>query len=154
MQYKSINQNKGATMKKILLIVLSLILVNGLAFAQGKGKEVSIVGEVVETQCYITGLTGSGKGEAHKPCAVKSASNGIPLSILEDKSGTVYLTGQAKKAMTGTNDLLSPFIAEKVKVSGKVFEKGGMKFLLISKVEKLGDAVTKEIKKESKKAAK
>jgi hypothetical protein len=123
-------------MKKPLIIALAIFIVSGFVLAQQNGKQITIVGEVVDSQCYITGLNGPGKGLSHKDCALMCAKGGIPLSILEDKTGTLYLAGQSKKAMAGANDLLIPFIAEKVKVTGRLFEKGGMKLLLISKIDK------------------
>jgi hypothetical protein len=126
-------------MKKSIILALAVFIVSGIALAQQNGKQITIVGEVVESQCYVTGLNGPGKGLSHKECALKCAKGGIPLSILEDKTGTLYLAGQSKIAMTGANELLIPFIAEKVKVTGRLFEKGGMKMLLISKVNKLGE---------------
>ena len=138
-------------MKKSFITVLAVFIFSGVALAQQNGKQITIVGEVVESQCYITGLNGPGKGLSHKDCALKCAKGGIPLSILEDKTGTLYLAGQSKKAMAGANELLIPFIAEKVKVTGRVFEKGGMKMLLISKVSKEGEEEKNEVKKEEKK---
>jgi hypothetical protein len=122
-------------MKITRIAILFLLIVSGFALAQA--KEITIVGEVIETQCYVSGLTGPGKGFGHKECALKCAKQGIPLSILEDKTGIVYLAGQTKKAQSGANEMLIPFVAEKVKVTGRLFEKGGMKLLLISKVEKV-----------------
>lgn len=134
-------------MKKSLITVLAIFIVSGFALAQQNGKQITIVGEVVESQCYITGLNGPGKGVSHKECALRCAKGGIPLSILEDKTGTLYLAGQSKKAMAGANELLIPYIAEKVKVTGRLFEKGGMKMLLISKVNKLGEEKSKKEEK-------
>jgi len=134
-------------MKKSLIAVLAVFIISGFALAQQNGKQITIVGEVVESQCYITGLNGPGKGLSHKDCALKCAKGGIPLSILEDKTGTLYLAGQSKKAMTGATELLLPFVAEKVKVTGRLFEKGGMKMLLISKVDKLDEENKKQEKK-------
>jgi hypothetical protein len=131
-------------MKKSLILVLLILVASGFALAQKKSaKEVNIVGEVIETQCYISGLTGPGKGLTHKECALKSAKGGVPLGILEEKTGVVYLVGQSKKAMAGANEMLIPFVAEKVQVTGRVFEKGGMKLLLINKVEKQEEAKKK-----------
>jgi hypothetical protein len=138
-------------MKKILMTALAVFIASGFAFAQQNGKQITIIGEVVESQCYITGLNGPGKGLSHKECALWCAKGGIPLSILEDKTGTLYLAGQTKKAQSGANELLIPFIAEKVKVTGRLFEKGGMKMLLISKVDKFGVEEKKEGMKEEKK---
>jgi hypothetical protein len=142
-------------MKKSLVAILTVFIISGFALAQQKGKQITIVGEVVESQCYITGLNGPGKGLSHKECALKCAKGGIPLSILEDKTGTLYLAGQTKKAMAGANELLIPFVAEKVTATGRVFEKGGMKMLLINKVNKVGEEdKTQEEKKEEKKEKK
>ncbi len=125
-------------MKKITFTALAILYAAGIALSQEKSsKVVTITGEVVATQCYVTGLTGPGKGPTHKECAISCAKGGIPLSILEDKTGKVYLAAQSKKAMSGANELLMPFIAEKVLVTGRVFEKGGMRLVLISKVEAL-----------------
>ena len=124
-------------MKKSLLVLLTIVFTVSL-FAQQKGvKEVSVVGEVVDIQCYVSGANGPGKGAGHKDCATSCAKGGIPLGILEDKTNTLYVAGQTKVAMKGANEMLLPFVAEKVKVTGKVYEKGGIKLLLISKIGKL-----------------
>jgi hypothetical protein len=131
-------------MKSLLTSAILTILIISMTVAQNSGKQIVITGEVIETQCYITGLTGSGKGTVHKECAIRSAKAGIPLAILEDKSNIVYLAGQTKKAQSGAYDLLLPFIAEKVKVSGRLFEKGGLKFLLINKISIIDEDETKK----------
>jgi len=134
-------------MKKSFVAILAMFIVSGFALAQQNGKQITVVGEVVESQCYITGLNGPGTGLSHKECALKCAKGGIPLSILEDKTGTLYLAGQSKKAMAGATELLLPFVAEKVKVTGRLFERGGMKMLLISKVNKYGEETNKKEEK-------
>jgi hypothetical protein len=140
-------------MKTSLITALTILTISGFALGQQNGKQITIIGEVVESQCYITGLNGPGKGAAHKECALTCAKGGIPLSILEDKTGKLFLAGQTKKAMAGANELLMPYVAEKVKVTGRIFEKGGMKMILISKVNKLGEEENKPagIKVEEKK---
>ena len=135
-------------MNRIVITLLTLLIFFVFSNAQQKGKEVMVVGEVIELQCYISGLTGPGKGLTHKECALKSAKQGIPLGIVEEKTGMIYLVGQTKKAQSSANDLLIPFIAEKVKVSGRIFEKSGMKLLLVKEINKLN---VDEKKKEDKK---
>ena len=49
--------------------------------------------------------------------------------------------------MAGATELLLPFVAEKVKVTGRLFERGGMKMLLISKVNKYGEETNKKEEK-------
>ncbi len=126
-------------MKNSLLILFTVVFTLSLFAQQKQGNERTIVGEVVDIQCYATGATGPGKGQKHKDCAIECAKGGIPLGILEDNSNTFYLAGQSKVAMKGANELLLPFVAERVKVTGKVYEKGGIKFLLIKKVSKLSE---------------
>jgi hypothetical protein len=103
---------------------------------KNKGTDKTIVGEVVDVQCYVSGATGPGKGQDHKDCAIQCAKGGIPLAILEDKTNILYVAGQTKVAMKSANEMLIPFIAEKVKVSGRVYEKGGVKLILIKKIGK------------------
>jgi hypothetical protein len=131
---------KDADMKRITILAVTLIFGIQSFLAQGKGKEVTITGEVVETQCYVTGMTGPGKGESHKECAITCAKNGIPLSILEDKTGALYLAGQTATAQSGANKMLIDYIPDKVKVTGRVFEKGGMKYLLVSKISRVSES--------------
>jgi hypothetical protein len=124
--------------KRLWLFILVLLINNSQVEAQSKpGKPITIVGEVIDTQCYLSGATGPGKGSGHKECALNCAKGGIPLSILEDKTGSVYLAGQTKKAMTTANHMLLDYIAEHVRVRGRLVEKGGVKMVLIDKVEKL-----------------
>ena len=126
-------------MKKTLLTLCIILCCSSLALVAQKkpGTEVTIIGEVIDTQCYLTNALGLGNGKEHKECALSCAKGGIPLSILEEKSGTIFLAGQSKKAMAGANELLQDYIAEKVKVSGRLLEKGGVKFILIAKVDKI-----------------
>ena len=125
-------------MIKILLTVFVLLcIVSFDVGAQKKpGKPVVIVGEVVDSQCYLVGAMGSARGAEHKECAISCAKGGIPLSILEEKTNTLYLTGQNKRSMTTANVLLMDYVAERVKVTGRLVEKAGVKMVLIDKVEK------------------
>ena len=128
------------TMMKHVLIALSLMLCFSLqAMAQDAGKknepkkssEITIVGEVVDAQCY---LQSGAKGDDHKQCAVDCAKGGIPLAILENKTGDVYFVGQTKNSMKGANDMLIDYASEQVSVTGKLVERGGAKMILMKSV--------------------
>ena len=101
------------------------------------GKEVTLTGEIIGLQCYVSGAMGKATGPDHKQCATDCAKGGIPLALLEEKTKTVYMCGQTKSAMKGANELLMPYIADKVRVSGTLVEKGGMKMVLISKMRRV-----------------
>lgn len=125
---------------RIFTLLMFACLVTPVLTAQKKpGKPITIIGEVIDTQCYLSEATGPGRGASHKECALNCAKGGIPLSILDEQTGTVYLTGQSKKPMTTANIMLLDFVAERVRVTGRMVEKGGMKMVLIDKIEKLAE---------------
>ncbi len=124
-------------MKAILFLFLTGAFACSLLAQAKGGKEMTIRGEVVDLQCYVTGLTGAGRGASHKDCAISCAKGGIPLGILEEKTNTLYVVGQSKVAMKGANEMLIPYVAEKIKATGRLFQKGGIKFLLVSKISKI-----------------
>src|SRR5215470_19767385 len=86
------------------------------------GSDVTITGTVVDTGCYLSHDT---KGEKHIKCATTCANAGVPLAILDESSGTVYLP--VAMDHKNQNAKLMPFIEKKVKVSGTLVEKGGVK---------------------------
>ena len=97
-----------------------------------KGAEKTFVGHVVGLACYI----GHGSiGEPHRECAATCARGGIPLAILDQISGTLYLP-LAKDHHTPANKELLPFVEDDVRVTGTVVEKGGMKAILLQSVAK------------------
>ena len=80
-------------MKRFLLLLLSLALVlfASLALADGmaKGKAGTWKGEILDAGCYL----GHGAmGEKHKECALRCASNGMPLMLLTADGKAVLLT--------------------------------------------------------------
>ncbi|MBI4427886.1 MAG: hypothetical protein HY562_02090 [Ignavibacteriales bacterium] len=122
-------------MQRIVVIAVSLLFTMSLVFSQQtRGREITISGEVIDIQCYTSGAMGKGIGADHKECATDCAKGGIPLAVLEDKTGTIYIAGQTKSSMKGANETLLPYVAEKVKVTGRLHQKGGVKLLLISKI--------------------
>jgi len=99
-----------------------------------KSSDVSVVGEVVDSRCYISM---GARGEDHKQCAIDCANGGIPLAVVEDKTGTVYFIADAKNQMKGANDMLVEHAAERVTVKGKLVEKGGAKMIIAQSVERV-----------------
>ncbi len=124
-------------MKRFFQLLLITMFCSALLVGQDKKKqnEVTIKGEVIDSKCYIGGGMGPGYGQDHKECALKCAKGGIPLAVLEDGTNNVYFVAKLR-GTSGPNDMLIPFIAEKVIVKGRLAEKGGAKLLLIDTVEK------------------
>jgi hypothetical protein len=102
--------------------------------AQEKAATVMVKGEVVDIKCYLE-KGEDGKGKTHKECAVRCANQGVPLAVLEDETNNLYYTVKVKGG-SNANDMLLPFVAEKVLVKGKIVKKGGTQLLLIKSVEK------------------
>lgn len=117
-----------------LLAIVSLgIGLGAVGWSHEKnGAEKTFVGHVVDLACYI----GHGSiGEAHRECAATCAGGGIPLAILDQASGTLYLP-LAKDHHAPANKELLPFVETDVRVTGMVVEKDGMKTILLKSVAK------------------
>lgn len=112
---------------RILLALLPALLA---AHEGHAGKKVTLLGQVVDTACY---LGHDSKGEKHVACATTCAKEGIPLAIVDGKTGVLYLPIAMNHK--NANPQLMPFIEKKVKVTGVVMEKGGMKGIVLDKVE-------------------
>jgi len=126
-------------MKNILIVLsITLAVVVGV-YAQhsheskGESKDVTVVGEVIDPVCY---LAHGSTGKEHKPCAEYCVKQGISLGILEEKTGQVYVSLPVDH--TNPNAKLKDFIADKVKVTGTVYSKGGLKGIYVKNVERLG----------------
>jgi len=115
----------------VVSLAVGLAMVGSVsrAFAQ----EVTIVGEIVDWNCYKKDA--KNKGAAHRACAINCAKMGAPLGLVDEKTGEVYkLAGDAWTA--NKNEKLIPFVAERVTVKGKVEGREGEKVLTILSIEK------------------
>jgi hypothetical protein len=127
----------------LLVGLLSFMLVGTVSAQQkdsktekkDKPKEVTIVGQVIDSECYMK-MGDMALGEDHHNCAEACAKGGIPLAILEDKTNNVYFTANEGMSMKSTTEKLMPFLDEKVSIKGKLIERGGAKLLVISAIEK------------------
>jgi hypothetical protein len=119
-------------MKKILLVLAVTILAcAAVLFAHDEhdGKPITLVGQVVDTGCYIHH---DSKGAEHADCAKMCAKAGVPLAILDDK-GKLYLPIATDHK--NQNLKLMPFIEKKVKITGLAFDKGGLAGVSIKTIE-------------------
>lgn len=89
-----------------------------------------MVGQVVDTACY---LGHDSKGDKHLDCATACAKEGIPLAILDLKTNLLYLPIAMNHK--NANPQLMPFLEKRVKVSGVVLLKNGLRGIVIDKVE-------------------
>jgi hypothetical protein len=114
--------------------IFTMILLVGVITplnAQEKKKESKLTGEIIDAACY---MKMGAKGADHKKCAEECYKGGGTLGFLEDGTASVYIlaAGEGKDANAAVKD----FIADKVAITGTVYERGGAKMLTIMKIEK------------------
>lgn len=102
------------------------------AFAtEQSAKTVTVKGYVLDSACAFTkGL----KKPISSECAIACAKAGSPLVILAP-SGVIYWPIADTTPSSSQNDKLLPFAGKTVAASGKVFERGGSKAIVISKID-------------------
>ena len=122
-------------MKKLVSMVaalaLALFTVPGAQAAAA--KRVSITGEIVDTWCYVTEIM-YGLGTAHHQCAVWCAVGGIPVSVLGE-DGNVYVVLKVEGDDTSVaNPRIISIQTHKVTVNGDLYERDGVKYLIVTQV--------------------
>jgi len=112
-------------------LAAAFVLAATAYIANAESKPVTVKGYVLDSACAFT-------KNLEKPisadCAKACAKAGSPLVILADNGSVYWPTSDAMPA-TGQNEKLLPFAAQKVVVTGKLYERGGSKALLIEKIE-------------------
>jgi len=116
---------------KPITALAGMMLAATVYVANAEPKSVTVKGYVLDSACAFT-------KNLDKPisadCAKSCAKAGSPLVILADNGSVYWPTSDAMPAV-GQNEKLLPFAAQKVVVSGKLYERGGSKALLIEMIE-------------------
>ena len=97
---------------------------------QAAPREVTITGKVVDLQGFMTGQFPSAD---HAKCTADCIKNGVPAGL--ETSGGLIVLGQGAN---GPSKALLPLAFQQVEVKGKLYEKGGTKYLDIASVRKAG----------------
>jgi hypothetical protein len=93
----------------------------------------TVKGYVLDSACAFTkGL----EKPISKECAVSCANAGSALVILAE-DGTIYWPIDDSTPATGQNKKLLSFAGEKVTATGKVYQRGGSKAIVIEKIAAL-----------------
>ena len=117
-------------------LALPLALLAVAFAASGNGKPDTIKGYVLDSACAFTKNL---KKPISPECAVACAKAGSPLVILSD-DGTIYWPISDATPSSGQNERLLPFAGQKVTATGKVFERGGSRAVVIDNVESMASA--------------
>jgi hypothetical protein len=110
--------------------VLSLIMPLALAVVVS-ATEKSVTGTLEDSFCYVTmGAHGSN----HQKCAQACAKKGIPVSLVEKGSGTMYILLPPKNDEP-IPDSVTGQMEDEVTVTGDEYEKGGVHYLTVRAVK-------------------
>ena len=113
---------------KVFALVL---LAAAICVSAADTPTVTVKGYVLDSACAFTkGLS----KPISKQCAISCANAGSQLVILAD-DGTIYWPIADTTPSSGQNPKLLPFAGDKVTASGKVYERGGSKAIVIEKIE-------------------
>jgi CHASE1-domain containing sensor protein len=94
---------------------------------------VTMKGYVLDSACAFTRNLDK---PISKECAISCAKAGSQLVILAE-DGAIYWPISDTMPSSGQNPKLLPFAGEKVTVTGKVYERGGSKAIVIEKIAAL-----------------
>jgi hypothetical protein len=120
----------------LVRLALPVVLLAVAFAASGNGKPDTIRGYVLDSACAFTKNL---KKPISPECAVACAKAGSPLVILSD-DGTIYWPISDATPSSGQNEKLLPFAGQKVTATGKVFERGGSRAVVIDKVESMASS--------------
>jgi hypothetical protein len=119
------------TFRDAAKFAIPVLLAAAVFATEQSAKTVTVKGYVLDSACAFTkGL----KKPISAECATACAKAGSPLVILAP-SGIIYWPIADTTPSSSQNDKLLPFAGKNVTVSGKVFERGGSKAIVISKIE-------------------
>lgn len=120
-------------MKMFSLALLALMVLPTFAVI---AEEVTLEGEPVEMQCFLSGRS----GEGHATCAKSCVEGGQPIGFLaytDDGDEELYLVLGADKKPA--KEFMLEHMGKDVAATGTVTKKDGMRILTVSKVEGLAD---------------
>lgn len=87
-------------------------------------------GEIIDPKCYL-GAMKPGRGKTHKACAMRCIAGGIPpMLVTRDADGETFYLLVAEDGSVA-NDLVYPFVGDRVEATGRVERDGDLHVLRI-----------------------
>jgi hypothetical protein len=120
-------------MTRLASLGLGLVLAIGMTSValSADSSEKSVTGNLEDAYCY--GTMGA-KGPGHKACAIKCASKGIPVTLIESGTEKAYILLPNKDASPIPDSVISR-MEDKVTVTGKEYSKNGVDYLVVESVK-------------------
>ena len=115
-----------------VLRVAAVLLGALLTPAVAQDKEVTLSGEIVDLQCYLSKHGGEGRGADHAGCANACINRGVTPGFLA-KDGTLYVLFDEK--MTSPKEKIAGQAGKPVSATGFVLERDGVKALRLVKLQ-------------------
>lgn len=92
---------------------------------------VDVVGEITDPKCYF-GLMKPGEGQTHRACAIRCVAGGItPVLTARDGGGRLGVYVLTDSAGKPANQLVRGWVAEGVRVKGRLTRRGDVLFLAV-----------------------
>ena len=107
------------------------LLVAAVCMAAADSPSVTVKGYVLDSACAFTKDLSK---PISKQCATSCANAGSQL-VIQAEDGSIYWPIAGTTPSSGQNPKLLPFAADKVIVTGKVYQRGGSKAIVIDKIE-------------------
>ena len=118
----------------ICLVILTLTLAaSPLLLAEEPAAQQTLQGEVVDPASY---LKDGRHGHEAEEMTYESVDGGQTLALLEDGTGLLYLF-LAEQAGEDPNELVYDYVSQQVKVTGRTYERGGLRGIVPASVEPL-----------------
>jgi hypothetical protein len=117
--------NSGLT-----LVFVAAAALAGAAIAADGGEQ-SVTGNLRDAYCY--GTMGA-KGAGHKACAIKCASAGIPVTLIEKGTEKSYILLPDKDASPLPASVIQ-HMEDQVTVTGKEYSKNGTEYIVVESVK-------------------
>ena len=112
-------------------VAILILLPAAFLLKAADAPTVTVKGYVLDSACAFTKSLSK---PVSKQCAISCAKAGSPLVILAE-DGTIYWPIADTTPSRGQNQKLLPFAGEKVTATGKVYDRGGSKAIVIEKIE-------------------
>ena len=110
---------------------LLILLFTTISLTAADAQTATVKGYVLDSACAFTKNL---EKPISKECAISCAKAGSPLVILAE-DGTIYWPIADTTPSKEQNARLLPFAGDKVTVTGKVYDRGGSKAIVIEKIE-------------------
>ncbi len=118
-------------MSFIAKAVLVVLFPAAILLKAADAPTVTVKGYVLDSACAFTKSLSK---PVSKECAISCAKAGSQLVILAD-DGTIYWPIADSTPSSGQNSRLLPFAGDKVTATGKIYQRGGSKAIVIEKIE-------------------